>query len=327
MVIKMKEKWSAGKITALVLGIIALVIILWMSFIISLYQLTEFFVRIDTEKNGEQPYRYEKPYRESRPDAEEKPYVEEKSDEEEYLYREEPPYRYEELIPGEDVLPYGEEKDSGTEYYDFHNEIREDLNYQAAFDVYKKDDFIQEDKACIMNLYFDYPVISGDIPNIDGINQAVYGEIEEVEEYMASAAGVLSEGDVYDFAGTGYVTYMSEEFLSVVFVEYGYLNEEYLESYVISLNFDVQTGMALKNTELLSINDDFSIDFRERCEEQNGEIAEFYYMSDQEITSYLTDRDCLIIFYTPLGMEIGFNYYEGWVTVTYKDYEQYRKHL
>ena len=48
-------------------------------------------------------------------------------------------------------------------------------------------------------------------------------------------------------------------------------------------------------------------------------------MSDQEITYYLTDSDYLIIFYTPLGMEVGFNYYDGWVTVTYRDYEKYQK--
>lgn len=83
----------------------------------------------------------------------------------------------------------------------------------------------------------------------------------------------------------------------------------------------------LNNTDLLNINDSFSVDFRERCERQNGEIEELYYMSDQEITGYLTENDYLIIFYTPLGMEIGFNYYDGWVTVTYKDYKRYQKHL
>ena len=38
----------------------------------------------------------------------------------------------------------------------------------------------------------------------------------------------------------------------------------------------------------------------------------------------LNDDDSLIIFYTPLGMEVGFNYYYGWVTVTYKDYQKYK---
>ena len=45
-------------------------------------------------------------------------------------------------------------------------------------------------------------------------------------------------------------------------------------------------------------------------------------MTDQEITALFNSPD-IIVFYTPKGMEIGFNYDEGWVTVTYEEYEQY----
>ena len=87
----------------------------------------------------------------------------------------------------------------------------------------------------------------------------------------------------------------------------------------------METGMLMNNTHLLAVDDNFSVDFRKRCELQNGVIENLDYMSDQEITYYLTDSDYLIIFYTPLGMEVGFNYYDGWVTVTYRDYEKYQK--
>ena len=301
---KMKEKWSAGKIVGLILGIIAAVIVLWIAFIISVYQLAEFLVKIDIGNNEE----YEEPY----------------APEEFYDHD----YDHDSRADSdEEIFSYEDQEEFDTEYYDFQNAIRKDLDYQADFTYYEKDDFVPEDEPCIVYMYFDYPVISGDIPNVDGINQAIYKEIDEIEEYMTSVTELLSEGDVVDYIGTGYVTYMTDEFLSIIYVEYGFLNEEFLESYVVSLNFDVQTGMLLNNTDLLNINDDFSIDFRERCERQNGEIDEFYYMSDQEITSYLMSNDYLIIFYTPMGMEIGFNYYDGWVTVTYKDYERYQKHL
>ncbi|MBD5500257.1 MAG: hypothetical protein HDR10_03495 [Lachnospiraceae bacterium] len=300
----MKEKWSAGKIVGLILGIIAAVIVLWIAFIISVYQLAEFLVKIDIGNNEE----YEEPY------APEEFYDND--------------YDHDSRADSdEEIFSYEDQEEFDTEYYDFRNAIRKDLDYQADFTYYEKDDFVPEDEPCIVYMYFDYPVISGDIPNVDGINQAIYKEIDEIEEYMTSVTELLSEGDVVDYIGTGYVTYMTDEFLSIIYVEYGFLNEEFLESYVVSLNFDVQTGMVLNNTDLLNINDDFSIDFRERCERQNGEIDEFYYMSDQEITSYLMSNDYLIIFYTPMGMEIGFNYYDGWVTVTYKDYERYQKHL
>lgn len=303
--IKVKKKWSTGQIVGLILGIIAAVIVLWIAFIISLFQLVDFFDKIDAGKNAGREY--------------------EKSYGDEELYNHDS-----QADSGKEVLPYEnkeDEKDFDTEYYDFQHAIREDLDYQAVIETYQRDDFIKEEETGSISLYFEYPVITGDIPNLDGINRAIYEEINEIEAYIGEAAEFLSGQDAYDYVGTGYVTCMTDEFLSVAYVEYGYLNEEYLESYVISLNFDVQTGMILKNTDLVNINDDFSIDFRERCERQNGEIEELYYMSDQEITAYLTENDYLIAFYTPLGMEIGFNYYDGWVTVTYKDYKRHQKRL
>ena len=75
----------------------------------------------------------------------------------------------------------------------------------------------------------------------------------------------------------------------------------------------------------LDIDDEFAIDFRKRCEEQNGEINGLNYYSDQQIREYLTNENSLIIFYTPLGMEVGIHYDDGWATVTYKDYEKFTK--
>ena len=80
-----------------------------------------------------------------------------------------------------------------------------------------------------------------------------------------------------------------------------------------------------KNAGILDIDDEFAIDFRKRCEEQNGEINGLNYYSDQQIREYLTNENSLIILYTPLGMEVGINYDDGWATVTYKDYEKFTK--
>ena len=41
----------------------------------------------------------------------------------------------------------------------------------------------------------------------------------------------------------------------------------------------------------------------------------------------MNDPIDLILFYTPLGMEVGVNHDNGWCTVTYKDYEKYLKHF
>ena len=115
---------------------------------------------------------------------------------------------------------------------------------------------------------------------------------------------------------------MDEETLSIVLEEDGYLDNSFYESRLISLNFDMETGMAMTNTQILKIDDEFTIDFRERCEKQNGEIYGLNYYSDQDITSLMNEESTLILFYTPLGLEVGFNYPDGWVTVTYPDYEE-----
>lgn len=306
----MKKGWSAGKIIGVIAGVVAAVVILWIAFTASLIQLVDFFVKIEEDGGYEYEWSYDYDYDED--DAEDNdlpdaPVYEDRDEKEE------------------------EDRSSGDggnigdgEYYEFESDIRGDLPYQMTIQSYEKDDFISENGGRA-EISFEYAVISGDAPNLDGINRILYEEVDEVEEHIASSVELLSESDVYQYTGTCYVTYMSEDVLSVVYVEYGYLNDRFLESYVISKNFDMQTGMVLSNTNLVNISDQFSIDFRERCEKQNGRISGLSTMSDQEITEYLSSGDFLIIFYTPLGMEIGFNYYDGWVTVTYRDYEKFAK--
>ena len=41
----MKKGWSAGKIIGVIAGVIAAVIILWIAFIASMFQLVDFFTR------------------------------------------------------------------------------------------------------------------------------------------------------------------------------------------------------------------------------------------------------------------------------------------
>lgn len=307
----MNKNWSTGKIIGVIFGGIAAIIILWISFIASVFQLADFLNKIEEKNDEDYSWSYNEDYHDYDDDYGYDDSYDHNNDDYDHY-----DHDYNDIDP-DDQEPAGE-------YYDFENDLREDLTYQVAFETYVKDDFTSETGGSAV-LTFEYPVISGEAPNIDGINQAIYNEINIVEDYIGSVMNYFSEGEVYEYTGYGYVTYMSEDILSVAYEEYGYQNNNFAESYVVSLNFDMQTGMVLNNTHLVEIDDDFSIDFRERCEKQNGEILALYYLSDQDITEYLTGNDSLIIFYTPLGMEIGFNYYDGWVTVTYQDYELFTK--
>ncbi|MCH5260063.1 MAG: hypothetical protein J1F18_09930 [Lachnospiraceae bacterium] len=216
--------------------------------------------------------------------------------------------------------------DDDSEYYDFHNDVKYNLSYSVDLDYYEYD--TDNDSVYI---YVDYPVIKGDnVPNLDKLNAAIWAEVEYFTDYYEDEyADYMTEDDDYFYAyAEGYVTYMDEEKLSVVFQE-EIISSYYDYAYVYCINIDMEHGVILDNENMLSINDDFSADFRARSEVQNPTSKTYLsYMSDQEMTRYFNSSD-IIVFYTPMGMEIGFNYdtdySHGWVTVTYKEYEQYLK--
>lgn len=67
------------------------------------------------------------------------------------------------------------------------------------------------------------------------------------------------------------------------------------------------------------------------CQKQNGlELSENEWPT--EMLRKLLSSDGGIFFYTPVGLEIGFNYNGvnnqfGWMTATIKDYEEYLKKM
>lgn len=306
----MNKKWSSGKIIAVIFGSLGGAIMLLSVFTISLYQMIQ------------NPWLF--------PDTQDREGKESvQASRQEERGREETDREESDADPAEeDFDRFREERhdkaQDESEYYDFHNEIQEDLSYQIEFQTYRNTYGNNKN----ISVEMEYPVVTGrNIDNLEGINNAIYKEVEAVKAYGESVTDWLSSNEEFSFETECYVTYMDEAILSIIYVEYGYLEDDVYESYVIPVNIDMESKMALTNSQLLDIDDAFSIEFRERCEKQNGEIQFFSLFSDQDITYFLTDEDSLIIFYTPMGMEVGFNYYYGWVTVTYKDYQKYQSHL
>ena len=205
------------------------------------------------------------------------------------------------------------------EYYTLHDDIK-DLSYSIDWEYFEYD---AGGENVIIEV--EYPVIiGGRIPNKEMINDELEAEIGFFTDYYEEEySKYMNDDDSYFYvSATAYVTYMSEDILSVVFSEAVY--SDYFDSISLyCLNFDMQNGVILDNTDILSVDDEFSIDFRYRSERQNGTIDELDYYSDQEITQMLTSSGSLIIFYTPQGLEVGVNYDEGYVTVTYHDYKDY----
>ena len=221
----------------------------------------------------------------------------------------------------------GSREESGASdeggYYELHDELRWDLSYVVDFEEYYEGDDGEDSPDSGRDIYITYPVIAGDdVPNLDSLNRTIMDEVD----FLKDVADDAEEGVDVHLSGEAYVTYMDEERLSIVFEENLYLDyggsEQVVDYYLYSLNIDMENGVVLDNGSMVNTDDDFSVDFRRRSDEQNGEISYLTALSDQEITEYFKSDD-IIVFYTPLGMEIGFNYEYGWVTVTYRDYEQY----
>ena len=225
-------------------------------------------------------------------------------------------YGYSYGYDGDEEYDYDSQK-----YYELHDAVEEDLSYSVSFEEYEYETDL--DTVVIMA---DYPVIKGDkVPNLDSLNETIRREATKFEEIFKEQYedGIEKDGRYYDAYAAGYVTYMDEEKLSIVFSENVNAYDDVL-AYLYCINIDMEKGVVLENAQILSIDDAFSVDFRTRSDVQNGEISDLTYMTDQQITQYFLSDD-VIVFYTPKGMEIGFNYENGWVTVTYEEYEQYLK--
>ena len=305
----MNSKWSGGKIAVLIAGCFAGVLLLGVAFCVDMYRIYNWCDDIwqaeagkddeELQDASEDAFDWTDELKKKKNDSKKDT---SSSEEEEYISEED---------------KYWE----GIEYYQFTDYIRKDLSYRVELE-----DMEAESEKTYIDI--NYPVVFGDeVSNLEGINSAIQEELTVIEDYVEKIEEQLTDGEEYEFLVDGYVTYMSEKVLSVAYVEYGYLNEEFYESYIVSVNIDMTTGMVMDNTQILEIDDEFSIDFRERCEKQNGSIDELSVFSDQEITTYLNDSKQAIILYTPLGMEVGMNYYSGWVTVTYQDYADFLKQL
>lgn len=209
-------------------------------------------------------------------------------------------------------------------YYGPCDAINENVPYSFTWGNYSNQD--QENEVDVL---ISYVQIEGEnIPNLEKLNEAIknvslyYAEDFPKETYFAEF------GSSYQVYITPYITYNDEDIVSIVLDEYIAMDDIFhVDLYAI--NIDIKNGVILENNSILDIDTAFAEEFRERCEEQNGEVEDVSLMTDEQLKNCLTQKDTAIAYYTPLGMEVGYNYNgeesTGWVTVTYKDYKNYIK--
>lgn len=222
---------------------------------------------------------------------------------------------------------YSKDEFSGDYYESICECIDESVDYKINREFY---DYESPDSNVVIRVAFYQ--LEGDIPNIDELN-------DEILAYSAYMAGNYfdnyPEGSDYEgiieLNTDSYVTFNDSKIMSIVLNEYWNIDGG-TGFDLYGINVDLQNGVLFENNEILDIDEGFAGTFRKRNNIQNeydGKIEAVDEITDQEIADSLNDTTTSIIFYTPMGMEVGYNYtyndYYGWVTVTFKDYEQFLK--
>ncbi len=185
----------------------------------------------------------------------------------------------------------------------------------------------------IVNANIAYIQLEGDtIPNEDELNQQIleqtandfWGYLNGQKDFYFSSSDVT-------FMIDSFIPYNDGEKMSILLDVNIYDGEYRAEHYIYGINIDLVNGEIMDNASILEIDEDFAAMFRERNDAQNGtDVTGVINASDEEIADLLSSADTNIIFFSPYGMEIGYNYSTtsyswGWVSITLSDYEQYLK--
>lgn len=206
-----------------------------------------------------------------------------------------------------------------------YNVLRDDLSYQISFteEYY----YSEETNSAIITV--EYPqVVSGLDECRDQINADFYYEYEYfveklyTEEFLPQ---ITSDEDYFGCVVDSYVTYMDEEILSVVFVEnieMALQGESFSGVMLYCRNYDLTTGEIMDNSDTFRLDEEFIAKFREleAIENDGGYLGGY---TDEELLEMLADDELIVIFYTPMGIEVGVNLDEVVTYVMFTDYEQY----
>lgn len=229
---------------------------------------------------------------------------------------------------------YGEEF-SGDTYDEVVDWINEDVNYAVSrhgYDYYNKKYNISAE--------FSYVQLSSDEIN-EEILSSINDELARKVNHFIDRMSEMDKETLKVYANNhivldSYVTYNDEKKISVYCDYKSYYNGHYynfVSDDSFSMNFDLESGYEIYNVDLIQFDDALYEEFMANYEAQNPKLAEQgITFNIEDVKQWLSDFSG-IVFFTPMGMEIGFNYYNsdmdasGTVLVTFKDYEKYKKSM
>ena len=196
--------------------------------------------------------------------------------------------------------------ESDTYYEEITDATTADLSYEVLWhsENIHPDDNNQENEG---NTSYIYPELIGDDQSkLNSVNDRIKEMVQTFEAEYKDA----------EYCGMqGYVTYMTENRLSVVFQSYANESKQY-HVWLQAVTFDMETGDEIPFGELTPVDDMTALRFRQQSKKQNGDISWLDKMSDEDLQKELQDQK--VVFLTPVGTELGLNGDDGWVTVTFK---------
>lgn len=212
---------------------------------------------------------------------------------------------------------------------DYYSGLTDSINTTTDYSIEWKE-YSFEDPDTNANVSVVYPQIIGEeIPDLERLN-------ENLEAYALSVVDFYSDvylpqagpGDYLNAQTSVFVTYNDNSTISVVSEEVIELPDA-MHQYLCCQNVDLVNGKLVWNTDMLELDDAFLAEFRKQVALQNGYNLEF---TNQELYEYLSNEDTLILFYTPVGLEVGINFVNdygevSWVSATIKDYYKYVKSI
>ncbi|MBO4346867.1 MAG: hypothetical protein J5840_04425 [Lachnospiraceae bacterium] len=212
-----------------------------------------------------------------------------------------------------------------TPYYqNIVNSYIENENYDVQRNVIR---YEGQTDGVYINAYCAYYSLSSDTVDYTDINEALR-EQSLCELYrLLSAKSYPDDTYSYTMYSDSVITFNNDEILSVAYDTTVY-RDSYIDNfYIHGINADVKNGILMDNTKILNMDDSFSQFFVQRSNTQNSYVEAINECTTQELTAVLNNDDALILYFTPLGIEVGLNYsyfYDGgWVTVTINDFDSY----
>ncbi len=202
--------------------------------------------------------------------------------------------------------------ESDPYYREIVDATQTDLEYGVSWIV---ESVTPDDSEDTCTYYSTYPVLTGDGADYSAINSRITEmALQYRESYTDYPGGATT---------LGYVTYMDETQISIVFQHSIYEDNGTLPR-ISSLTFDLETGTEIQPEQMTEINEELVMRFRSQNTTQNGSVSFVDNASDEELLALLQNREESVYFYTPVGLEVGFNYESddyssGWVSVTLKD--------